>query len=608
MSRMSLQHKSRVGGAVLLGALAFLILVVSFSVNKIRFGGSMHQDNQRVSDLVADILPPPAYVIEPYLEATLLLQNPRSLPEGRARLAELEKSFNERIGYWEASALDDDLKQSLLTGSTDKARAFWNELDRQFLPAIARGDMATAQASYARLTAAYSSHRNQINMLVAAAQDRQANLADSSQITLWITISVLLVIGGLFVALVIGGLRFLARQALDPLAETSNVMRTMAAGDFDVAVAGGERNDEIGTMVQAIEVFRAASRAQARSEAQQREVVGHLASALNELAQGNLESRMGQALPAEYEELRLTFNATMDDLEAIIGRVAASAASVQTGSTEIAAASDDLATRTEHQAASLEETTAAMNQVTDMVQDTARRASDANVAISGAHREATEGGQVVRRAVDAMGMIEKSAEEISQIINLIDGIAFQTNLLALNAGVEAARAGDAGKGFAVVANEVRALAQRSADAAKDIRSLITTSAEQVSGGVALVAETGALLQKIVGGVGDIAHLITGIASSSEAQAASVQQVTEAVGDMDRMTQQNAAMVEQSTAAARTLANEANELTRLVSRFRVGGRERHIAREVPNQRRERALPVRGNLALSAAPAGDDWQEF
>jgi methyl-accepting chemotaxis protein len=605
---MSLQHKSRVGGAVLLGALAVLILVVSISVNMIRFGGSMHQDNQRVSDLVADILPPPAYVIEPYLEATLLLQNPRSLPERRARLAELEKEFDERISYWQTSALDDDLKQSLLTGSTDKAHDFWNELDRQFLPAISRGDIATARASYARLSAAYLSHRGQINMLVAATQDRQAHLLDSSQTALLITISILVVIGGLFVALVVGGLRYLARQALDPLAETSNAMRTMAAGDFEVAVAGGERNDEIGTMVQAIEVFRAASRAQARSEAQQREVVGHLAAALNELARGNLESRMEQTLPAEYEELRSAFNATMNDLEAIIGRVAASAASVQTGSPEIAAASDDLATRTEHQAASLEETTAAMNQVTDMVQDTARRASDANVAISGAHREATEGGDVVRQAVIAMGLIEKSALEIGQIINLIDGIAFQTNLLALNAGVEAARAGDAGKGFAVVANEVRALAQRSADAAKDIRALISTSAEQVSGGVALVAQTGALLEKIVRGVGEITQLITDIASSSEAQATSVQQVNGAVGDMDRMTQQNAAMVEQSTAAARTLANEANELIALVSRFQIGSRRQDNVQTLPKSRRDRAPMARGNLAFKVEPAEQDWQEF
>jgi methyl-accepting chemotaxis protein len=216
-----------------------------------------------------------------------------------------------------------------------------------------------------------------------------------------------------------------------------------------------------------------------------------------------------------------------------------------------------------------------------------------------------------------MGAIEKSAQEITQIINVIDGIAFQTNLLALNAGVEAARAGDAGKGFAVVANEVRALAQRSAEAAKDIKELITTSAQQVGSGVSLVGETGTLLEKIVARVGDISGLVTTIAQSAEVQATNLQQVNGSVGDMDKMTQQNAAMVEQSTAAARSLAGEAEELTKLVSRFRTGGEDAVGGRATAPKRPMAAAPaparkasmpaVRGNLALKPAE-DDDWNEF
>jgi methyl-accepting chemotaxis protein len=212
----------------------------------------------------------------------------------------------------------------------------------------------------------------------------------------------------------------------------------------------------------------------------------------------------------------------------------------------------------------------------------------------------------------AMAGIEQSAQEISQIINVIDSISFQTNLLALNAGVEAARAGDAGKGFAVVANEVRALAQRSADAAKDIKVLITASAQQVSGGVALVGETGTLLETIVGRVGEINERIGEIASSTKNQAVNLQQVNSAVGDMDRMTQQNAAMVEESTAAARSLADEANELSGLVGQFRTGAQSGStIAFPAANARRKSApAPARrGNLALKAPPpSGDDWTEF
>jgi len=365
-------------------------------------------------------------------------------------------------------------------------------------------------------------------------------------------------------------------------------------------------------MVQAIEVFRAASKAQASAEAKQRAVVTELAGALNELATGNMEHRITTPLAPEYEELRTTYNTTVEGLGETLARVAASANSVHTGASEIRAASDDLALRTEQQAASLEETAAAMNQVTGVVKDTADSAAEVNRSIDEAHREATEGGAVVQRAVAAMGAIEKSAQEITQIINVIDGIAFQTNLLALNAGVEAARAGDAGKGFAVVANEVRALAQRSADAAKDIKALITTSAEQVGDGVTLVGETGTLLANIVARVGEISSLITNIAQSAETQAVSLQQVNSAVGEMDKMTQQNAAMVEESTAAARSLATEADELTNLVARFSTGGAGSSAPAPVATASRRRAsrpVPVtRGNLALKPVDHDEDWAEF
>jgi len=248
--------------------------------------------------------------------------------------------------------------------------------------------------------------------------------------------------------------------------------------------------------------------------------------------------------------------------------------------------------------------------------------------INEAHLEATEGGVVVSRAVEAMAAIERSAQEINQIIGVIDGIAFQTNLLALNAGVEAARAGDAGKGFAVVANEVRALAQRSADAAKEIKALITTSSEQVAGGVTLVRETGTLLGKIVHRVGEITGLVDEIAANANIQADGLEMVNTAVGEMDRVTQQNAAMVEEATAAARSLADEARELNTVVSRFQMESQSpvssasqsheaaipfvRQPARTTP---RAAAAPaaapmVRGNLAIKpqADVSTDDWSEF
>ena len=246
------------------------------------------------------------------------------------------------------------------------------------------------------------------------------------------------------------------------------------------------------------------------------------------------------------------------------------------------------------------------------MRDTAGKAGEVQRSIADVHHEAEEGGQVVRRAVAAMAAIEKSANEITQIIAVIDGIAFQTNLLALNAGVEAARAGDAGKGFAVVANEVRALAQRSADAAKDIKELIEASTTQVNDGVSLVGETGTLLDTILQRIGGVTVLTAEIAQSAESQSANLQHINASVGEMDRMTQQNAAMVEESTAAARNLADEANELTRMVDRFQTGD-------EVPAPIGLAAAPRRapvavmpavvGNLALQCDSfADDEWAEF
>jgi methyl-accepting chemotaxis protein len=357
-----------------------------------------------------------------------------------------------------------------------------------------------------------------------------------------------------------------------------------------------------------MEVFRVAGKDKAIAEAEQRHVVSELETGLEAIAQGNLTGRIEQPFAASYEGLRMSFNATLDNLGDILSRVASTASSVHTGATEIRAASDDLSLRTEQQAASLEETAAAMNQVTSMVQNTAVSAVQVNTSIGEAHREASQGGVVVEKAVSAMGAIEKSSSEIAQIISVIDGIAFQTNLLALNAGVEAARAGEAGKGFAVVANEVRALAQRSAEAAKDIKGLITTSSVQVQAGVGLVGETGTMLTSIVNRVGEISTLITHISESAEAQAASLQQVNGAVGEMDKMTQQNAAMVEESTAAARSLANEADALTSLVARFKVADAPHagHAHKPVMRAAPAAAPSSVGNLALKADL--DDWAEF
>lgn len=302
-------------------------------------------------------------------------------------------------------------------------------------------------------------------------------------------------------------------------------------------------------------------------EDEQKRVIDQVGQGLQALARGNLCVELPD-LPKDYQQLGHDFTETTTSLRDMIASVSDSFASIRSGASEISTASDDLARRTERQAAALEETAAALRELTSSVQQTALDAGGARTAAHEANRDANAGGEIVGKAVIAMSNINQSSGEIGAIVDVIDSIAFQTNLLALNAGIEAARAGSAGLGFAVVANEVRALAQRSAEAAKDIKQLITQSSGQVGTGVQLVGETGEALEHIVERVQDVTGLVQEIADKAEAQASGIQQVNSAVAQMDQMTQQNAAMVEQSTAAATSLAEQAARVSAIVARFRI----------------------------------------
>ncbi|MCJ2179201.1 methyl-accepting chemotaxis protein [Novosphingobium album (ex Hu et al. 2023)] len=402
-----------------------------------------------------------------------------------------------------------------------------------------------------------------------------------------------------------------------PYVNTVVRMEALAAGDTRSEVQYTDYEDCVGRMTKAMSAFRDNAVQVEKNAESQKVVVNRLGEALKSLSGNRLDCEIREVFPGEYEALRQDFNRAVTSLTDTISTVQRTASAVLTGASEIHTASDDLSRRNEQQAASLEETTAAMNQVTQGVNESATAAVGAQHSISNAHREATEGGEVVDRAVHAMGAIEHSAQEIRQIIGVIDGIAFQTNLLALNAGVEAARAGDAGKGFAVVANEVRALAQRSADAAKDISALITASSEQVESGVKLVGETGALLSKIVARIGEVNAQISGIAESSQSQAASLTQVNAAMGELDQVTQQNAAMVEEASAATRSLSDEARELSLVVGQFRFSSSAAPVQKlsapkpvSTPRPATRKAPPppaFDGNLALKSDPS-EDWSEF
>lgn len=415
-------------------------------------------------------------------------------------------------------------------------------------------------------------------------------------------------------AAVLGLMATAKKQVCDPYVNTVIRMEGLAAGDLATAIPHVDYQDCVGRMSRSMLIFRDNAKAREDADAALQDVIGEVTAALGHLRDGDLgySIRINAALSEKANAISHAFNDATTELAAILAKVADTAGNVLNGATEIRSASDDLAARTEQQAANLRDSAIAMAEVTQMVQQTAANAGEVGNQVAEAHGAATDGGKVVQRAVDAMHAIQKSASEITNIIDVIDGIAFQTNLLALNAGVEAARAGDAGKGFAVVANEVRALAQRSADAAKDIKELISASTASVADGVALVDETGTVLLTIGDRVAAVNARIAEISASVQVQASRLQQVNVAVGEMDKMTQQNAAMVEQSTAASRSLADEANDLATVVQRFSAkdGGAMTRQAVSAPRRReRARVVPqISGNLALQTVPDEEDWSEF
>ncbi len=425
-------------------------------------------------------------------------------------------------------------------------------------------------------------------------------------------------------------------------------MRQLSEGHLDTAIVDNGRRDEIGQMAKALATFRQAAidktkleqeaaeqrslienerhageAARSELQRQQQAVVAALAGGLDRLSKGDLTGRMNEVFTEEYEKLRGDFNATAESLQSALRTINIATDEISTGTDQIAHASDDLSRRTEQQAASLEETAAALNLITATVKAMAASAKQASAVVVTARSAAESSGEIVMQAVDAMGQIKSSSIQIGNIIGVIDEIAFQTNLLALNAGVEAARAGDAGRGFAVVASEVRGLAQRSAEAAKEIKTLISASSGQVESGVILVDRTGAALKDIVARVVEMDGLVHQISSAAQEQSTGLAEINIAIGQMDQVVQQNAAMVEESTAAAHALKSETQDLSTMVGRFRLDdGREApsinpvhaaqaRVARGVKTIPRQaapmrRAATATGSVALKASEP--EWGEF
>ncbi|MGV1988350.1 methyl-accepting chemotaxis protein [Agrobacterium sp. 22-221-1] len=426
--------------------------------------------------------------------------------------------------------------------------------------------------------------------LLAIGQQESKVLAAANDLAFWATVATLAVLA---IMTLIG--IFVSASLTKPLTGLAGLMERLNGGENNIEIKAVSRGDEIGTMARALESFRQGildkqrmeaeshrkseeldeERAQremekARSAKELEEAVDALATGLANLAAGRLDLRIDKSFVPSLDHLRIDFNNSMAGLEATISNIGESANAIRSGSGELKSASEDLSRRTERQAAALEEAAAALGDMTQAVNLSLSRCNVAVEATAGTMQDAHKSTAVVKEAIVAMERIETSSAKIRQIIDVIDQIAFQTNLLALNAGVEAARAGEAGKGFAVVAQEVRELAQKSAAAARDITTLIATSAGDVESGVALVLKTGESLEQIQKRIQSVNDQIGEIATASREQSGRLSEINASVNELDHVTQQNAAMVEETTAAAFSLSSEADGLTEQVGQFSVGG--------------------------------------
>ena len=570
-TRMTITARVRSGAIALILLLGIAFAVSAWRIHAIRMGGPMHRASMQIADLNADILPPPEYIIEPYLEATLLLDHPERLSTARARLAELRKQYDDRHSVWAQSDLPDRLKRAILADTHTPAMRFWQEAQGPFLAAIAANDLAGARRSYAQLTEAYDAHRKAIDALVKATGEEQAAFGDRSSQSLGVSLGVLAVLALALFGTIGWFAWWLIGQMARPLSQVAQATTTLSRGQ-DIAIPYRDRTDELGEIAQAVARFHGAARSRAEMDAahlaEQERVGEMLAAALAALEKGDLRHRITTVFPGMYEPVRLSFNRAAGALSAMLRTAIMSARNIGTGSGEIATASEDLARRTEGTAHSLQEASSAIQLIENRLKSSSQSAETTMARAEQAGAAVHAGRGTAQNAAAAMNNVSERADAIDTVVEGLDKIAFQTRVLAMNAAVEAGRAGEAGRGFAVVADLVSALALRAEEEAKRGRELINETQVDVARAASEVRAVDVALGEIVQDFDGVQALLQALREDNHSQANAISEITRTVMEMEAATQQNAAMVEQTSAAARSLDSEASLLLRNAEAFRV----------------------------------------
>jgi len=592
--RISISTAVTATGLALIAGVLLTLLTGAEALNRLKVNGPIYEDIIYSKDLIADILPPPLYVIESYALANESTLHPDTLTVNAPRVKVLKEQYEERRAYWKTTRLPDVLKTKLLDDVLVKGDDFWREMQGVTLPALQANDRNAILASLSALRVKFHRHEAAVNELVEMGnvfgKEKEAYAASQTSLLQGASYG----LGVFLILLCLASTLFTRRRAIRPLGDMTEAMTRMASGDLKDEPPHLARQDEIGAMAKALAVFRDAglSKRQLETEAedarqlsdrerQQRErerladadalrfAVEQLGGGLSQLAIGDLSRSLDQPFHPRFETLRKNFNESISTLRLTLRDVLSETDHLNRQGQDLRGGADNLARRTEQQAAALEETAAALEQVTSTGKASVARIEDTRNLVKDARTAAVQSSAVVGKAISAMHRIETASGEIGSIIGTIENIAFQTNLLALNAGVEAARAGEAGKGFAVVAQEVRELAQRSAAAANEIKQLVAKSGQEVAGGVDLVQSTGTVLAEIEAVVSRIDLNIDSIATAAREQSVGLSEINTSVNTLDQMTQHNAAMVEETNAATQNLAEAARTLASLAGRFDIG---------------------------------------
>ncbi|WP_425416162.1 methyl-accepting chemotaxis protein [Oricola indica] len=647
-SRWNLSNGLKLFAVVIAVNFLVLLAVSDYRQNRTSIGSAAYDSITVVKDLIADILPPSSYIVEAFLTIVQASQEPWNRDRYFAEYRTHKDAYFDQLQRWEKAKIPEHIRKLITVDSPTVLDRFWIEAENNFFPKLENSGgiglgAAEIKQSLDILKERFLQHKA---IMVRASEDAETYLASVERDSKadmaafgWVFHAAfgvaLLMIGGFLIAL--------HRTVVRPLVNIAGYTADLAHGESDEEVPYTHRGDEVGSIAKALTIFRetaaekleterqaamdrqradnikAQSDAELADRAEQTNIaVSALAEALSRLSEGDLDCDIEEPFDGELERLRVDFNMALGKISGTFEKIAMTATGIESGSQEIFTASNDLSRRTEQQAASLQEAATTLEQITATVQKSSEGAESSMKLVNTAREDAEASGGIVTKALEAMADIEKSATEISQIISVIDEIAFQTNLLALNAGVEAARAGDAGRGFAVVAQEVRELAQRSAAAAKEIKQLIFKSSGQVATGSELVNKTGDTLHRIAGQVVEISGAVEVIANGAIEQSVALKQLNVSVGEMDEVTQQNAAMAEQASAASHSLTEEIEHLAQLISVFRVSEqiapREPYRAhRETRHVRSADRSPQRAPAAYRGRTVGnaalkDEWGEF